>query len=115
MLIAASMMQLLSGRSILWTHVLISLNLRLGIGLVGDQPFFILHQVILVIIVVVVGILFRRNLWVGSWMVLGANSDLWLRAVTKFLEMWLPTAVTSIFINNHLAHRVTSMLVLVMH
>lgn len=70
-LVAATMMELLGGWSVLWSHIWVVLYLRLSVVFVLDETLFVFHKVVVLF-------LLDRDLRVNCWMMLSSYADLWL-------------------------------------
>lgn len=74
-LVAATMMELLGGWSVLWSHIWVVLYLRLSVVFVLDETFFVFHKVVVLF-------LLDRDLRVNCWMMLSSYADLRLRTLS---------------------------------
>lgn len=74
-LVAATMMELLGGWSVLWSHIWVVLYLRLSVVFVLDETLFVFHKVVVLF-------LLDRDLRVNCWMMLSSYADLRLRTLS---------------------------------
>lgn len=74
-LVAATMMELLGGWSVLWSHIWVVLYLRLSVVFVLDETFFVFHKVVVLF-------LLDRDLRMNCWMMLSSYADLGLRTLS---------------------------------
>lgn len=74
-LVAATMMELLGGWSVLWSHIWVVLYLRLSVVFVLDETFFVFHKVVVLF-------LLDRDLRMNCWMMLSSYADLRLRTLS---------------------------------